>query len=432
MTVHLAAAGGGSAGFGGFHGGGGGGGKGFALYILLQLLFRIALFGHGLGAAVLVGAILLWLLLTRVVPGWRAARAESGPAARRSTARRERRVELAAAEAADDEEAFAPERVRSEAAALFNRVQGAWDAGDRLRLGQLVAPRLLREWERRLDDFERRGWRNRVQVIGTPAVQYVSLTRNGDDRVVVRVEAKLRDFVEDRYGNRLKRAGRLSESVRVREFWTLVKREGRWMLGSVEQGGEGSHALTDKLVPTPWADEQAVRDEAFVEGAVADAAPSVAEVASVDYAGDARGRALDLSVADGRFAPEMLEIAARRTAAAWAQAVDGDDSGLRAIARDDAIQALLHPSDRTRLVIRGPRVEQIRIVGLDPSADPPTLTLDVTLAGRRYLEDRDTTQVLAGSKSRETSFTEHWTLALDGDDAGPWRLAAVGAPLARA
>jgi predicted lipid-binding transport protein (Tim44 family) len=429
MNLHLAAAGGGSA---GFHGGGGGGGKGFVLYILLQLLIRIAIFGHGLGAALLVGVILLWLLFTRVVPSWVSARNESGAAARRRTARRERRVELAAAEAADDDEAFAPERVRSEAATLFDRVQVAWDAGDRARLRQLVAPRLLNEWERRLDDFERRGWRNRVQVIGSPTVQYVSLTRSGADRVVVRIEAKLRDFVEDRYGNRLKRAGRLSESVRVREFWTLAKREGRWVLESIEQGGEGAHALTEKLVPTPWADDQALRDEAFVEAAVADAAPNVAEVASVDYAGDARGQALDLSLADGRFAPDVLEIAARRAAAAWARAVDGDDRDLRVIARDDAIRALLHPSDGTRLVVRGPRVERIRIVGLDPIADPPTLTLDVDLAGRRYLEDRDTTQVLAGSKSRETSFTEHWTLALDGDDAQPWRLAAVGAPLAHA
>ena len=92
MSLHLAAA--------------GGGGKGFALYILLQLLIRIAILGHGLGAAVLVGVILIWLVFARVIPSWRSARSESGPAARRSTAKRERRVELAAAEAADEDGAF--------------------------------------------------------------------------------------------------------------------------------------------------------------------------------------------------------------------------------------------------------------------------------------------------------------------------------------
>jgi predicted lipid-binding transport protein (Tim44 family) len=40
--------------------------------------------------------------------------------------------------------------------------------------------------------------------------------------------------------------------------------------------------------------------------------------------------------------------------------------------------------------------------------------------------------VLAGSQSRETSFTEHWTFALDGPAEQPWRIAATGAPLARA
>ena len=45
------------------------------------------------------------------------------------------------------------------------------------------------------------------------------------------------------------------------------------------------------------------------------------------------------------------------------------------------------------------------------------MTIEVDLEGRRYIEDRDTTAVLAGSQSRATSFTEHWTLALDGDAA---------------
>jgi predicted lipid-binding transport protein (Tim44 family) len=60
------------------------------------------------------------------------------------------------------------------------------------------------------------------------------------------------------------------------------------------------------------------------------------------------------------------------------------------------------------------------------------MTIDVDVSGKRYIEDRDTTAVLAGSKSRETTFTEHWTMALDGDDAQPWRIVSVAGPLARA
>jgi hypothetical protein len=107
---------------------------------------------------------------------------------------------------------------------------------------------------------------------------------------------------------------------------------------------------------------------------------------------------------------------------------------LNAVARSDAVQQLLHPGDsseQTRLVVRGPRVKQIRIKALDPAASPPTMSIEVDLEGRRYIEDRDTAAILSGSQSRATSFTEYWTLALDGGDKQPWRIAAVGAPLAR-
>ena len=433
MSLHLAAAGGGSAGFGGFHGGGeGGGGKGFALYILLQLLIRIAILGHGLGAAVLVGVILIWLVFARVIPSWRSARSESGPAARRRTAKRERRVELAAAEAADEDGAFSPEAVRNAAGTLFAQIQSAWDRGDRTQLHRLVAPGLLAEWERRLDDFERRGWHNRVQVVGEPKVEFVSLRH---PTVVVRIEAKLHDYVEDQFGNHLKRVGRLGETVRTREYWTLARLGDQWILESIEQGGEGAHALDEQVVATPWGDEQALRDEALVEQAAADAVRNVAEIAELEFEGDARAQALDLSLADGRFSPDVLEVAARRAVGAWAQAVDGDDGSLRALAHPVAIEGLLHPGDpsgRTRLVVRGPRVKRITIAALEPTTEPPRLTLDIELRGRRYIEDRATTAVLVGSRDREVTFTERWTLALDGDAAEPWRIAAVDTSLAPA
>jgi predicted lipid-binding transport protein (Tim44 family) len=433
----LAAGGGGSGGFGG----GGGGGRGAGLYILIQILIRIAIFGHGIGAVVLVALIILAMLVMNAAPHanrWYSARQAAGPAARRRTRRRERRVELAAAEAAEDDPSFAPEKVRARAAALFHEVQAAWDAGDRTTLKRLVAPELLAEWERRLDDFERRGWRNRVELVGPARVEYVSLQHRGGaggDKVTCRVEAKLRDYVEDVHGNRIKRVGSFGEHVRVREFWTLAKHGGRWVLQSVQQGGEGAHALDEQLVSTPWGDEESMRDEALVEGAVADTisdGTKLTEVAKLDFDGSAHEAAMDLSLVDGRFAPHVLEVAARRAVAAWAEAVDGDDDALLALADREVARELLHPGDpsgRTRLVVRGPRVEQIRIARLDAGADPPTMAIDVQIVGRRYTEDRDTATVVAGSKTRQTTFTERWTLALADDDAQPWRIVRVGSPL---
>src|SRR5437763_11023733 len=108
------------------------------------------------------------------------------------------------------------------------------------------------------------------------------------------------------------------------------------------------------MLGSPDADVSAMRGESLIEAAVADAVPggtSVAEVAGLQFDGDARAAALDLSVADGRFAPDVLEVAARRAVAAWAEAVDGGDAALQAIATAGAAKQLLHPGGAdTRLV----------------------------------------------------------------------------------
>jgi hypothetical protein len=50
------------------------------------------------------------------------------------------------------------------------------------------------------------------------------------------------------------------------------------------------------------------------------------------------------------------------------------------------------------------------------------MTIAVELGGSRYVEDRDTTTVVSGSKDGSTTFTERWTLALDGPPDSPWRI----------
>ena len=93
---------------------------------------------------------------------------------------------------------------------------------------------------------------------------------------------------------------------------------------------------------------------------------------------------------------------------------------------------MLHPSADTRLVVRGPQIERIEITGLDAAAHPPTMAITVHIKGSRYIENRDTTEVISGSRSKTVEFSEHWTLALDGDKSQPWRIVAVGEPVAPA
>jgi predicted lipid-binding transport protein (Tim44 family) len=422
-VLMLAQAGSGSSGFGGGGGGGGGGGfggggsgSGSGSGDPLVVVFVFGLFG-----------LFMLLLLVHSVRY------------RRKVRERDQAVRRASAEAAEDDAYFEASELEAHARGLFVACQEAWDARDRARLAQLVGPDLLVEWERRLDDFERKGWRNRVSVTRPPEIEYVGLVNREDDdedRAVVRITAALRAYVVDRNGNKVLRKDAKSESITLCEYWTLARRAGAWTVVSIEQRAEGDHHLDSEIVASPWSDDQRLADEALTELAVADGVPAgftTADLAQVDFDGDARARALDLSLADARFAPDVLEAAARRAVAAWAEAVDGDDAALEAVATPDAVARLLHGGDasrRTRLVVRGPRVRSIRIAAVDVDGEPATMTIDVEVAGRRYVEDRDTAAVVSGSKRSATVSTERWTLALGGPDGAPWQLVAtpVAAP----
>jgi len=364
------------------------------------------------------GLFVLWFLVHSALYRWKIRE-------------RSRQVRTASAEAAEDDAYFGADAVERDAKALFIEAQRAWDARDRARLAELVGEDLLVEWNRRLDDFDRKGWHNRVEVVGEPTVLYVGITNREDDtedRAVVRIQAKLRAYVLDSHGNKVMRKGEKDELVGLAEYWTLARSGGAWMVQSIEQSAEGDHHLDEPIVASPWSDTRRLEDEAATELAVADAVPegfTTADLAQVDFDGDARARALDLSVADGRFAPAVLEAAARRAVEAWAEAVDGDDVALEHVASREAVGALLYGGDAsraTRLVVRGPRVKRIRIAAVEVERLPATMTVEVEVGGSRYVEDRDTAAVLSGSKDGATTFTERWTLALDGPDDAPWRI----------
>src|SRR4051812_34574637 len=380
LTLLLAQAGSGSGGFGGGGGGGGfsGGGGGFG-----------GGSGSGGGDPLVVvvvfgifGFVVFWVLI------------RSG-LYHRKVRRRDQRVRTASAEAAEDDTYFAADELERHAVALFKAAQLAWDARDRIALAKLVGPDLLVEWNRRLDDFDRKHWHNRVEVLAAPEVRYVGITNREDDsadRAVVRITARLRSYVEDGNGRRIKRSGQSSEVMMLQEYWTLARRDGQWMVQSIEQRAEGDHQLSEPLVASPWSDDRRLEDEAVTELAVADALPegfTTADLAQVDFAGDARARALDLSVADGRFAPHVLEAAARPARAAPAWGVAGDDGALEAVASPDAVGELLYSGDatrKTRLVVRGPRVKRIGIESVQVEAVPATMSVEVELGGSRYVE----------------------------------------------
>jgi predicted lipid-binding transport protein (Tim44 family) len=346
--------------------------------------------------------------------------------------RREHQVEVLAEEAATDDPAFAPEAVKASAAQLHADIMKAWNDADPKALATLLGKDLLTEWKLRLADFEHKGWHNVSEVLAPPEIEYIGLVNRADDaedRVVIHIRVPLRDVVYNRQNQVITRNedanhdGRITQS----EYWTLARRGEGWMLVSIEQELEGAHQLKEPIVPSPWADDR-VHDEAVTERAVAAAVPDeqVREVGDVDFDGDARVAALDMANVDGRFAPDVLEAAARRALAGWTEAVDGDDAALEAVAAPGVAAEMLYPGDpghRSRLVVRGLKLKALRITALDAKADPPTMTVEATISGARYVENRDTTTVLSGSKDRQVVFTERWRMALDGRDDTPWRIA---------
>jgi predicted lipid-binding transport protein (Tim44 family) len=409
----LAGAGGGSSGFGG--GGGGGGGGGFSG-------------GGGTGTGGPINGVVLVLIVLAVIVVVAVGAITAWRYQRKRTARAER-VTTAAAEAAEDDPVFAPDAVSASAGDLYLACQAAWDKRDRARLEELVGGDLLVEWKRRLDDFDKKKWHNRVKVHGRPSVEYLGLVNRAgeaEDRVTVRICASQDDWVKLSGGGMVMKDGQTDRTVSVEEWWTLARRNGGWIVVSIESDEEGRHHLDSEIVAVPEADDGRLRDESLIEVATADAAPAgvkTAEIADLDFDGDARAAALDLSLADARFAPDVLEIAVRRAVAAWAEAIDGEDAPLLAVAAPDAARRLLHPqSDATRLVVRGPQIRQLRITKLDAAAEPARMAVEVDVSGRRYVENRDTAAVVSGSKESETTFTERWTLAIDGPAENPWRI----------
>jgi len=424
-AVAVAAPGGGSSGFGG--GGGGGGGGGFSGGGGARAGGGSSQ-GGGVAFLLFIGLFFL-LIVTSTLLGWLQIRRM-----RKRRGARERQVELASAEAAADDAGFAADAVRQVASQLFVSIMHAWTSRDRDALRSHLGPDLMVEWERRLDDFDRKGWHNVCEIVRGPEIEYLGLVNradDADDRVTVRVESTLRDFVRDRHGRTINRTNASSDVTRLAEYWTLGKRGQDWILLSIEQDAEGAHHLDAPIVASPWADGR-LRDEAVTELAAADAVPDaqIAGVADLDFDGPARAAALDLAMVDGRFAPDVLEAAARRAVEAWAEAVDGDDAALERAATPAAVRELLYGGDhsaRTRLVVRGPRLSALRITALHADATPPAMSVEADVSGRRYREDRDTAAVVEGSKEREVAFTERWTMALDGNAQNPWRIAETGA-----
>ena len=352
---------------------------------------------------------------------------------RATAARRKRRreeVDRTALVAAEDDPAFAADRVRTEAQELFTQIQEAWDRDDREALAARVAPDLMAEWRLTPGGL-------RVQGLAQPRGRAVERGRvrghhqppRGHRGPLRRAGlGDARRLRPDRGGERINHTGNTSGETHLREYWTLGKRDGRWTLLSIEQDEEGEHQLEAPMEADP-AEDARLTDRARVEAAVVDALPEGVHPSEVDDddAESALQKARDMSLNDQRFDPDIIEARPARRG----RLGGGGRRRRRRVraprpARPAAGAALpASPGRDLRLVVRAPVVRRVTFVDLDTEATPATVTVHMELEGVRYVEDRNTLTLVAGSKDRATRFDGTWTLALDGSPDVPWRIAAV-------
>jgi hypothetical protein len=111
---------------------------------------------------------------------------------------------------------------------------------------------------------------------------------------------------------------------------------------------------------------------------------------------------------------------ARQVVAAWALAVNGDDTALMAMAEPDAAHWLLHPAMEPWRVAPGPAVTHIKVSRFDADAEPAQLRVDFEFTGRRRFDDPTRVDNTDG----DLEFIARLDLTLSGNEHEPWRLSS--------
>ena len=303
------------------------------------------------------------------------------------------------------------ERVEADAAALFGAVQVALGRPRPPRARRPAGPGSLAEWTRRLDDFDAKGWHNRVRVL--PRRRGV---RRHDEPRGRRGRPRRGPHrgAPGRPRRDARRAADLPHGPELRPRRRCAS-AGRWP--SATGAGACSRSSRTPRAPPPrradvprrGATPRACATRALTELAVAERPPAALRRGSWPTCIRAHGAraALDLALADPRFDPQVLEVAVRRVVEAWTEAVTAPTPRSR----------LWHPappstSSSTAAMPRGRpasssagRGRRRTVERLEADADPPAMAVAATVTGRRYVQQRDTAAIVSGSDAREQRFT---------------------------
>jgi hypothetical protein len=227
-----------------------------------------------------------------------------------------------------------------------------------------------------------------VDILGV-----VNRERESEDRVVVRVRARL-------------------ERGAIDERWTLLHRGARWR--RVAEAGDplAEPLLKSPLITGPENDDQRL-NEASLQELSAEPRTDATPGELVDTTAPPPQQLRDLAVADERFDPMLIEAAVEHIVQAWEQSSDGSDTPLLAVATGAGAHALMFPAGRGRRGVRDARLQRWEITRVKAAETPPCV--EVRLRVRATLSP----------ERRPRRLDLVWTLALDEAARGQprWRLA---------
>jgi hypothetical protein len=222
---------------------------------------------------------------------------------------------------------------------------------------------------------------------------------------------------------------RLSKEYSVENaYWTLVRAGDAWSVEHVESGAEGTHYLSDPL-PEEGSDQEELHDEATISTAAESVASDQVPVAElIDADATTHSQLLDLSVVDGRYAPDVISACVCEIARAWeAATAAGDRKLLEPWCTPEAATQLFHPTPHGLRRVLNLETRRVHVDQLRSDVEPPTLGVTLELSGQRWLTTSYGMK-LSGSRRRHRDFTEHWTLRSDPSTSCPWRLVHVDDP----
>lgn len=119
---------------------------------------------------------------------------------------------------------------------VFAWVHSAWDQGKMDLARDYMTAWYVRNQQLQLDKWERDGLRNVTSDVKikslTPLYVSHALVSGEPDRVVVEIEAEMRDYLVDRASGKVMQGDKtLGTSTTV---WSFVHQDGRWLLSNIE------------------------------------------------------------------------------------------------------------------------------------------------------------------------------------------------------